>query len=592
MNLFIKYLKNYKKECVLAPLFKMLEASFELFIPLVIASIIDKGIGQAPYGNADKSHIYRMCLVLFILALVGLAFSITAQYFSAKAATGFSKNLRDALFTHLQSLTFAEYDKIGTSTMITRMTSDINQAQNGVNMTLRLFLRSPFVVFGAMIMAFTINTECALYFVLAIVLLSIVVFGIMKINIPLMKAVQTRLDEVMQTTRENLTGVRVLRAFCKEEEEIERFRTRNQALSRQQKTAGSISALTDPFTYIIINACIILLIYTGAVKVNIGILTKGQVVALYNYMSQILVELIKLANFIVTTNKALASATRIEAVFAIKPGFVAPKCYNDNVPLYRSGECNKGTLSLYHKVAFNHVNLRYETGGDEALTDINFTVEEGQIIGIIGGTGCGKTSLVHLLMRFYEATSGEVTIDGKNVKDYTKEELHKKVAIVMQKAVLFKGTIEENLRWGKKDATKEEMEKAIETAQAKDIVEAKGGLSAEVTQAGKNFSGGQKQRLTIARALVSQPEILILDDSASALDAKTDANLRKAIRELPNHPTVFIVSQRTNAIQDADKILVLDDGRIVGQGSHDELLKTCEIYKEIYESQYKKEGGR
>lgn len=572
MKRLLVYLKDYKKECVLAPLFKMLEASFELVIPLVIAAIIDTGIG----AGAGRGYIVKACMVLFGLALVGLISSVTAQFFSAKAAVGYATKLRSALFGHLQSLSYSEIDTIGTSTMITRMTSDVNQTQTGVNMVLRLFLRSPFVVFGAMVMAFTIDVKSAFSFVVAIVLLLIVVGGITWISIPLMKKVQGRLDEVLLVARENLVGIRVIRAFCKEEEEIERFAEKNRQLTLGQKRAGSVSALMNPLTYIIINLAIVYLIWTGAVQVDQGILTQGQVVALYNYMSQILVELIKLANLIVTMNKALASANRIADVFEIETSMQ-----------WNAAEKNDHTSD--EAVVFRNVCLSYAGGGEEALSDVDFTVKRGQTIGVIGGTGSGKSSLINLIPRFYDATRGEVLVDGKNVRDYSEEELEKKIAIVPQKAVLFKGTIESNLRWGKEDATKEQLQAAVEAAQAADVVEAKGGLSGEVAQAGKNLSGGQRQRLTIARALVKQAPILILDDSASALDMATDARLRVAIRQLPYHPTVFIVSQRTNAIMDADQIIVLDDGKVEGIGTHEQLLATCEVYKEIYESQFKKE---
>lgn len=573
MKRLLVYLKDYKKECVLAPLFKMLEASFELFVPLVVAAIIDKGIGMK-----DKSQIYSMCLILLALSLIGLICAITAQYFSAKAAVGFATRLRHALFSHLQGLSFTEVDRIGTATMITRMTSDINQAQTGVNMVLRLFLRSPFVVFGAMIMAFTIDVRSALHFVIVIILLSIVVFVIMYFSIPQMKKVQEKLDDVLLSTRENLMGIRVIRAFCKEEEETLLFKKKNEALTSQQKLMGTISGLTNPVTYVIINASIIFLIWTGALEVSRGVLSQGQVVALYNYMSQILVELIKLANLIVTVNKALASANRISDVFEIKSSMVwqtkteTAKADTENV------------------VCFDHVSLTYAGGGQAALSDISFCAEKGQIIGVIGGTGSGKSSLVHLIARFYDATDGRVLVDGIDVREYDRKTLESKIAIVLQKAVLFKGTIADNLRWGKEDATEEEMREAVEIAQAKDVVNAKGGLMGEVTQAGKNMSGGQRQRITIARALVKKPEILILDDSASALDMATDAKLRASIRGMSYKPTVFIVSQRTNAIMDADLILVLDDGELVGKGTHEQLLKVCPVYREIYESQYRKEA--
>ena len=573
MKRLLIYLQDYKKECVLAPLFKMLEASFELLVPLVIAAIIDNGIG----AGEGKGYIVKACFVLFALAFVGLISSVTAQFFSAKAAVGYATKLRKALFGHLQRLSYSEIDMIGTSTMITRMTSDVNQTQTGVNMFLRLLLRSPFVVFGAMIMAYTIDAKSATSFAAAIVLLFIVVGGITKISIPLMKQVQGHLDEVLLVARENLIGIRVLRAFCKEEEEVQRFAQKNKQLTDGQMRAGSVSALMNPLTYIIINLAIVYLIWTGAIQVDHGVLSQGQVVALYNYMSQILVELVKLANLIVTLNKALASANRIADVFAIETS------------MEWKGASERTADVSDDIVVFKDVCLSYAGGGDEALSDINFTVKRGQTIGIIGGTGSGKSSLVNLIPRFYDATNGEVLIDGKNVRDYGEEELEKKIAVVPQKAVLFKGTIESNLRWGKEDATKEEMEAAVMAAQAEDVVKAKGGLDGEVAQAGKNLSGGQRQRLTIARALVKQAPILILDDSASALDMATDARLRAAIRGLSYKPTVFIVSQRTNAIMDADQIIVLDDGRVEGISTHEQLLSDCVVYKEIYESQFKKE---
>lgn len=574
MKKLLVYLKDYKKECVLAPLFKMLEASFELLVPIIVAKIIDTGIK----GN-NKTYVLQMCAVLVLLAVVGLISSVTAQYFSAKAAVGFATKLRHSLFLHLQGLSYTEVDSIGTSTMITRMTSDVNQAQTGVNMVLRLFLRSPFVVFGAMIMAFTIDVKAALNFVIAIVLLSIVVFGIMVININMLKGVQKRLDKIVSITRENLTGIRVIRAFCKEEEEIERFVKSNDNLAAHQKKSGSVSALLNPITYIIINLAIARLIWTGAIEVSMGVLTQGQVVALYNYMSQILVELIKLASLIITVNKAIASGNRIQDVFEIQSSMT----YKNALPKAAKEKDNSD-----YSVEFQHVSLQYATAGDESLSDIDFTVKPGETIGVIGGTGSGKTSLVHLIPRFYDATKGAVLIDGIDVRDYPKEELNDKIGIVPQKAVLFKGTIRENLKWGNENASDEEMLEAVKNAQAEDVVRVKGGLDAVITQGGKNLSGGQRQRLTIARALVRKPEILILDDSASALDMATDARLRKSIRELPYKLTTFIVSQRTASIMDADKIIVLDDGRVAGIGTHDELLESCEVYSEIYYSQYKK----
>ena len=574
MKRLLIYLRDYKKECVFAPLFKMLEASFELFVPLVMAAIIDTGI-----ANGDKNYIVKMCILLIVLGIIGLVCSITAQFFAAKAAVGFATGLRHSLFEHLLGLSFTEIDTLGTSTMITRMTSDVNQAQNGVNMVVRLFLRSPFVVFGATIMAFTIDVKSAFVFVIAIILLSIVVFGIMLINIPMLKSVQQKLDTVMGSTRENLTGVRVIRAFCKEEEELEAFKRKNETLTRTQKRAGSISALMNPLTYVIINVAIVRLIWVGALQVDTGNLTQGQVVALYNYMSQILVELIKLASLIITVNKSIACGNRIADVFEIQSS-MREQSTADNIvqPMYEEDS-----------VEFKNVSLTYANAGEASLAGIDFKVKKGQTVGIIGGTGSGKSSVVHLIPRFYDATSGEVLIGGINVKDYPIHKLRDKVGIVMQKAVLFKGDIEENLRWGKKDATKEEINEALSIAQAKDIVEAKGGLLATIEQGGRNLSGGQRQRMTIARALVKKPEILILDDSTSALDFATDAKLRQAIKALDYKPTVFIVSQRASSIQYADQIIVLDDGNMVGKGTHGELLKTCEVYQEIYYSQFKKE---
>ncbi|NLK76613.1 MAG: ABC transporter ATP-binding protein [Clostridiales bacterium] len=579
MKKLLIYLKDYKKESVLAPLFKMLEASFELIVPLVVTQIIDVGI-----ANRDSGYILRMCLIMVALGLIGLTCSITAQYFAAKAAVGFGTQVRHQLFAHIQTFSFSEIDKVGTATLITRMTSDINQVQSGVNMVLRLFLRSPFIVFGAMIMAFTIDVKAALVFVVTIPLLSIVVFGIMAISIPLYRKVQERLDKVLGITRENLTGVRVIRAFHKEEEEKNRYEESLGALISMQNHVGRISAFMNPVTYIIINCGIIALLYIGAFQVDTGVLTQGQVVALVNYMSQILVELIKLANLIVTITKAVACGNRIESVLEMKSSMPI------DVQKEQLGAVagNKSEASEY-MVEFSHVGLTYQGAGAESLTDIDFQVKKGETIGIIGGTGSGKTSLVHLIPRFYDATAGEVKINGKNVKDYPIEQLRQMVGIVMQKAVLFQGTIRENLCWGKENATEKELYQALETAQAREVVDGKDGkLDAPVEQGGKNFSGGQRQRLTIARALVRKPQILILDDSASALDYATDARLRKAIREMEGEPTVFIVSQRTSSIQHADKIIVLDDGVVSGIGTHEQLLETCEVYREIYESQYKK----
>lgn len=583
MKRLLVYLKDYKKECILAPLFKMLEASFELFVPLVIASIIDTGIA----GN-EKGLLVRDFGLLIALGLIGLVAAVTAQYFSAKAAVGFATKLRHHLFKHLMGLSFTEIDKVGTSTMITRMTSDVNQAQTGVNMFLRLFLRSPFVVFGAMVMAFTIDVKCALYFVFAIVGLSIIVFAIMALNIPMMKDVQKKLDTILLHTRENLAGVRVIRAFCREDDEVENFLKSNEALTAKQKQSGSLSGLMNPLTYVLINVAIVLLIHSGALKVSMGSLTQGEVIALYNYMSQILVELVKLANLIVTLNKALASANRISEVFAMESSM------EDGTELFGAEAADMTTAKKESQetedyIRFSHVGLTYAGSSEEALSDIDFSVKKGQTVGVIGGTGCGKTSLVHLITRFYDATSGEVLINGKNIKDYKQETLLSKIGIVLQKSVLFKGSIRENLKWRKADATEEELMAAVNAAQAADVVEKKGGLDAMIEQNGRNLSGGQRQRLAIARALVGNPQILILDDSSSALDFATDAALRKSIKELPGQPTVFIVSQRTSSIQHADLILVLEDGALVGKGTHETLLDTCEVYKEIYESQYKKE---
>ena len=574
MRKLLIYLKDYKKESVLAPLFKMLEAIFELFVPLVMSAVIDVGI-----KNSDKPYIIKMCLVLVALGIIGLVCSITAQYFAAKAACGFATKLRHSLFDHIQSLSFSEMDTIGTSTLITRMTSDINQVQNGVNMTLRLFLRSPFIVFGSMIMAFTISIKAAMIFVIAIPLLSAVVFGIMYMSIPLYKNVQSNLDDVLRITHENLTGSRVIRAFHKEDNEIEQFENSNNSLSKLQIYVGKISALMNPITYTIINIAIVALIWTGAIQVNIGNISQGNVVALVNYMSQILVELVKLANLIVLINKAIACGNRVESVFEINSSLIEPE-----KPAV-VGEKLPDTV-----VSFDHVSLKYKNSSQDSLTDINFDVKRGETIGIIGGTGSGKSSLVNMLPRFYDYTGGQLKIDGIDVKDYAVDDLRNKIGVVMQRAVLFKGTIRENLKWGNPDASDADLIEALETAQAAEVVQGKeNGLYAEVAQGGKNFSGGQKQRLTIARALVRKPEILILDDSASALDYATDAALRKAIRDMKNSPTVFIVSQRAASILYADKIIVLDDGKMAGIGTHTELLENCPVYQEIYYSQFPKE---
>ena len=572
MRRLLVYLKAYKKECVLAPLFKMLEAVFELFVPLVMAAIIDVGIAEK-----DISYIIRMCMVMVALGLVGLICSVTAQYFSAKAAAGFGTNVRHALFDHIQKFSFSSLDRIGTSTLITRMTSDINQAQNGVNMVLRLFLRSPFVVVGAMVMAFTIDVKSALLFVVTIPLLSVVVFGVMYVCIPLYKKVQSRLDAVTLHTRENLTGVRVIRAFHLEQKEEKEFQEKNQELAKMQMFVGRISGLMNPVTYVVINGITAYLLYVGALQVDHGIITQGEVVALVNYMGQILVELIKFANLIVTVTKGIACGNRIAGVLELPEG--------EREISYAHTEDAPQTEN--EMVSFSHVGLTYEQAGAESLTDITFTAKKGETIGVIGGTGSGKSSLVHLIPGFYPHTSGNIRIDGKNIEEYTKEELRQKVGIVMQKAVLFKGSIRENLLWGNLKADDKELKEALQTARAGEVVEGKeGGLSAQVAQGGKNFSGGQKQRLTIARALVRKPEILILDDSASALDYATDAALRRAIAGMKEQPTVFIVSQRASSIQYADQILVLDDGELAGIGTHETLLKSCSVYQEIYYSQF------
>lgn len=593
MKKLLIYLKDYKKESILAPLFKMLEASFELIVPLVVTAIIDVGIAER-----DSSYILKMCLVMVALGLIGLLCSVTAQYFAAKAAAGFGARVRHSLFSHIQTFSFSEIDQVGTATLITRMTSDINQVQSGVNMVLRLFLRSPFIVFGAMVMAFTIDVKAALIFVVTIPLLSLVVFGVMAVSIPLYRKVQERLDRVLGITRENLTGARVIRAFHKEEEEKSRFEEGLENLTAMQNHVGRISAFLNPVTYVIINGATIFLLYTGALQVDAGTLTQGEVVALVNYMSQILVELIKLANLIVTITKAVACGNRVESVLEIQSTMPVSgqelssrREKTDGQSFSESGkERNSGKQGNPPAVQFSHVGLTYEKAGAESLSDIDFSVNQGETVGIIGGTGSGKTSLVHLIPRFYDATRGEVLINGRNVKEYSLEELRQKVGIVMQKAVLFQGTIRENLCWGKEDATEEELAEALGIAQAKEVVEGKDGkLDALVEQGGKNFSGGQRQRLTIARALVRKPEILILDDSASALDYATDARLRKSIREMEGNPTVFLVSQRTSSIQHADKIIVLEDGEIAGMGTHENLLETCSVYREIYESQYKKQ---
>lgn len=586
MKKLLVYLKDYKKESVLGPLFKLLEATFELIVPLVMAAIIDTGV-----ATGDKSYIMKMCMVLVLLAVIGLTCSITAQYFAAKAAVGFATKLRHALFAHIESLSFTEMDTVGTATLITRMTSDVNQVQNGVNLVLRLFLRSPFIVFGAMVMAFTIDVKAALVFVVTIPLLSIIVFGIMLISIPLYKKVQSALDKVLGITRENLTGSRVIRAFNKEDDEKVHFNENNDLLTRAQIYVGKISALMNPLTYVIINGAIVVLVWTGAVRVDNGYITQGEVVALINYMSQILVELVKLANLIININKSIACGNRIQSIFEMQPSITDGS--GQKVDKVQTDTADRSEEAEY-AVEFLHVGLTYAGAGDESLTDIDFKVKKGETIGIIGGTGSGKSSVVNLIPRFYDVTSGFIKVDGKDVKDYPLEELRGKIGTVLQKAVLFHGTIRENLKWGNPDATEEDLNRAITVAQAKEFVDNKeGGLDFEIEQGGKNLSGGQRQRLTIARAVVKKPEILILDDSASALDFATDAALRKAIREMEGETTVFIVSQRAASIQHADRIVVLDDGKIVGLGTSEELLESCEVYQEIYNSQFKKqEGGK
>lgn len=566
------YLKQYRKECVLGPLFKLLEALFELFVPLVMTSIIDVGI-----ATGSRRYILERCGLLVLLAVVGLVCSITAQYFAARAATGFSARLRSALFAHLQGLSYREIDTLGSATMITRMTSDVNQLQNGVNLALRLLLRSPFVVFGAMVMAFTIDVPGATVFVVAIPVLLAVVFAIILVTIPMYRKVQNRLDGVTAATRENLTGVRVLRAFRKEQEEIAEFSRRNRLLNQLQLRVGRISNLLNPVNYVILNLAVVALLRTGALRVNSGALTQGQVVALYNYMSQILVELIKFANLIITMTKAVACGNRIQSVFAMQSSQTSGSRHPEE--------------TLRGQVEFRNAGITYGVAGAEALSSVSFLARPGQTVGIIGGTGSGKSTLVNLIPRFYDATQGQVLVDGVDVRELNLEELRRRIAVVPQKAVLFRGTIRSNLLWGREDATEEELQAALTVAQAMEIVQGKDqGLDAEVQQGGGNLSGGQRQRLSIARALIRQPEILILDDSASALDYATDARLRAAIGALPNPPTTFVVSQRAASIRHADWILVLDDGRVVGQGTHETLLEQCPVYQEIYHSQFRKEA--
>ena len=570
MKKLLKYMKGYGRECVLGPLFKLLEASFELLIPLVVAEIVDTGI-----ATGNQSYIVKMCLVMVALGLIGLVCAVTAQFFAAKAAVGFAARLRHSVMAHILKLSYTQIDTIGTSTMVTRMTSDINQVQNGVNLTLRLLLRSPFVVFGAMIMAFSIDFDAALIFAGLIPILCLIVFGIMLITMPMYKRVQASLDKVTSATRQNLTGVRVLRAFCKEESEVEAFEGQTQELTEKQLSAGRISALMNPVTYVVVNLAVVLLIRVGAVKVDGGILTQGLVIALYNYMSQILVELIKMANLIITMTKAVACGNRVQSVLEIQP---------------EEAEKKAGAAVLGGHVQFQNVSAKYAGAGEASLENISFEAKPGQTIGIIGGTGSGKTTLVNLIPEFYAPEKGSVLIDGVDVASMDPASLRQQIGIVPQKAVLFQGSIRENLSWGKQNATDDELWDALSLAQAREVVKSKDGeLDAEVSQGGTNFSGGQRQRLTIARALVRKPAILILDDSASALDYATDANLRMAIRGMENPPTTFIVSQRAASVRYADEILVLDDGMLVGKGTHEQLLESCQVYQEIYYSQFSKE---
>lgn len=573
MGKLLRFLKGYEKESIWGPLFKLLEATLELFVPMIVASLIDVGI-----GNRDLGYVVKMFIFLVTLGVVGLAFSLTAQFFAAKAAVGFVKKIKHALFQHMEELSYTEIDKLGTSAMVNRMTSDMNQVQSGMNMSLRLLLRSPFVVAGAFVMAWTIDGQAAKVFGITILVLTVIVYGIMLITIPMYRKVQQKLDSVLASTRENLVGVRVIRAFGLEEEEKKNFVEKQNGLTEGQKFVGKISALTNPLTYVVVNLGIAVLIWKGAIQVEHGILTQGAVVALYNYMAQILEELIKLANMIVLLTKMVASGNRIQNVLDMESSQEFPK------------ETRKELRREMPYIVFENAALKYAGAGEEALTNLNFSVKKGQVVGVIGGTGSGKSSLVNMIPRFYDATEGTVYVDGMDVKDYKKEEIREKVGVVPQKAVLFKGTIRDNIRWGKTGASDKEIWQALKIAQAEEIVQNKENkLDYMIAQNGRNLSGGQRQRLTIARALVRRPEIVILDDSASALDYATEAKLRKALLEIEDKPTIFIVSQRTISIQHADLILVLDDGKIVGMGTHEELLKNCEIYQEIYASQFKKE---
>ncbi len=584
MRKLFKYLKPYRLQSILAPLFKMLEASFELLLPLVVASIVDRGI-----GGGNQTYVFQMGGLMLLLGIIGLACSVTAQFFSAKAAVGFVSDVRSALYRHIQSLSYTKIDQLGTSALITRMTSDLNQVQNGLNLTLRLLLRSPFVVFGATVMAFTVNVRAALIFVVVIPLLCVVVFGIMLFNIPMYRRVQNRLDRVLGAARENLTGARVLRAFNKQEAEIRGFEEKTEELNRVQRFAGKISGLMNPLTYVIINVGMIILLRSGAIQVDQGVITQGELTALVNYMSQILVELVKMADLIISITRAVACANRVQAIFEVQPGMSYGE--EDN-PVWNSVKKSAGQKERPEILSFSHVCLRYENAGEESLSDLTFHVKQGETVGIIGGTGSGKTSLVNLVARFYDATAGEILLKGRPIGEYSKEALRQMIGVVPQEAVLFAGTIEDNLRWGKKDASEEELRRALKISQSQEFVSQKeGNLKARIEQGGKNLSGGQRQRLTIARALVKQPEILILDDSSSALDFATDARLRKAIRAMDPSPTVFLVSQRASTLMLADQILVLEDGCLCGSGTHRELLENCPVYQEIYYSQFPKEGA-
>ena len=599
MKRLFSYMKDYKLESILGPLFKMLEASFELFVPLVVARMVDVGI-----RGRDSGYILKMGGVLVLLALIGLACSLTAQYFAAKAATGAATSLRNDLFSHIGRLSYTEIDTVGTSTLITRMTSDINQVQSGINMTLRLLLRSPFVVFGAMVMAFTVDVRSAFVFVVTIPVLCVVVFGIMAVSMPLYKSVQRQLDKVLLTTRENLLGVRVIRAFNRQKSETEKFDRENGNLVRMQVFVGKISALLNPVTYVIINIAVVAVIWVGAEQADSGIITQGKVIALVNYMSQILVELIKMANLIIIISKAVACMNRVDSIFKVESSIEDKGRHGSRKPgSQNSGSQNSGSQNpdpqnsgpqnpalRIPKVEFKDMEFVYAGAKEPALKDISFCAMAGQTIGVIGGTGSGKSTLVNLIPRFYDAASGQVLVDGTDVKEYSLDELRDKTGVVPQKSVLFKGTLRDNMRWGKQDASDEEIYRALDTAQAREFVDSKGeGLDLYIDQGGHNLSGGQRQRLTIARALVRRPEILIMDDSASALDFATDARLRKAIRENTGDMTVFVVSQRATTIKSADTILVLDEGRLAGMGTHKELLKDCQVYREICLSQLSKE---